>query len=148
MGRTHWRHALLVLAIAAVGSQLASAAQPPGWADKRFPKSDGLVLWLDAAAQNKALQPFGMALLNGSTLNRWLDASGHDRHMQQLAADAQPKLRLGDGFAAVRFDGAADHFAIDDLEQSFDELTVFVVAAPFNNSGSFRGLLSMHATGE
>jgi putative heme-binding domain-containing protein len=148
MHRSHSQLACLALAILAAASPFAFAAQPPGWADKRLPEKEGLALWLDAAAQNRALAPFGMALLNGSAFNRWLDSSGHDRHMSQPAADAQPKLRLSDDFAAVRFDGVADHFALDELKQSFDELTVFIVAAPFNNAGNFRGLLSMHAAGQ
>src|SRR4029077_19409177 len=45
----------------------------------------------------------------------------------------------------VRFDGKDDHLRLTGLNQTLDAFNVFVVAAPHENLGDFRGFLSANA---
>src|SRR5439155_3984131 len=53
-----------------------------------------------------------------------------------------------DGGAAVRFDGVDDCLGATGPHLDLDEFTVFVLAAPRSNAGSFRAFFSASATGK
>jgi putative heme-binding domain-containing protein len=127
----------------------AFTAEP--WADKRLPESarTGLVLWLDAAAQNAARKAAGKPeLAHQAPVDEWYDSSGHGRHLTQSQRDSRPSFQLFDGGASVRFDGKDDFLDLPTFRQSFRELSVFIVAAPFSNMGDFRGLFALNADGK
>jgi len=145
-----WRVAgsFLFLSLLAGARTAAAGDERPAWADSRLPASEGLAVWLDAAAQPAARTERGEpALRSGDALEYWFDSSGHGRHVRQPDAASRPAIRLDRKLAAVRFHGRGAYLSIKDLGLAFDELTIFVVAAPLSNEGSFRGLLSMHADG-
>jgi putative heme-binding domain-containing protein len=109
---------------------------------------DGLVLWLDASAQNAARQQLGEAsLASEEPLPVWHDAAGSNRHLRQSDVALQPRVQIVRDRGLVSFDGTGAHFSLDGLNQRYDKLTVFLVAAPYSNAGSFRGLISLRATG-
>src|SRR5688572_25732095 len=72
------------------------------WAGPALPVNNGLVLWLDASAENNARSSNGVAwVAEGGPLNLWQDASGHGRHLAQLIPNARPRLlRTSDGVTA------------------------------------------------
>ena len=57
-------------------------------------------------------------------------------------------LRLDGGLGAIRFNGRGDNFSLNGLGLTAENLTAFLVVAPFRNEGGFRGIVSMHAKGE
>jgi len=121
-------------------------AQSPPWADKKLPTRDGLILWLDAnaiqAARNSEGQP---ALANGTAMDKWTDASGKGRHFVQATTGDQPHLvQVGDAWC-VRFDGDTDHMRCTTVAGEVNAATVFIVAAPHQNLGDFRGLFATNA---
>jgi len=126
----------------AFGAAIASAADPTveKWADAKLPVSAGLELWLDAsrATGDKPVP------LDGK-LETWADASGKGRHLRQPTADARPLRTPVAGLAVVRFDGVDDHLRAVKLKAEATEFTVFVVAAPRQNPGGFRGVLAFNA---
>ena len=116
-------------------------AGPEPWADPKLPVRDGLEMWLDASRAN------GEKPADGK-LARWLDASGHGRHLKQDVAASQPTLvKLSDA-TVVRFDGQAAHLRAIKQAAELKAFTVFVVAAPKENPGMFRGLLAFNAANQ
>jgi putative heme-binding domain-containing protein len=131
-----------------LGQPAVNAAEPKSWADPALQVRDGLVLWLDATAQSAArLQEGQTALANEDPLAEWLDASGANRHLRQAAAASQPRFVLVRDRGLVSFDGAAANLSLAGLSEQFDQLTVFLVVAPYSNDGNFRGLISLRAAG-
>jgi putative heme-binding domain-containing protein len=132
---SHCRFVLMVLATLPVGMP---AAEP--WADQRLPVTAGLELWFDAATL-----PARGPLAQGAKLEAWPDGSGNERHVVQKEVPARPAaVRVGDRWA-VRFDGKDDHFRITGLDRSLDAVTVFLVAAPHNNPGTFSAFCAANA---
>jgi putative heme-binding domain-containing protein len=136
---------LLALALSSAPSGESRPAEP--WAAPGLPVAEGLELWLDAGRLNAARKSEGIAPLKaGDPVPAWPDASGHRRHVRQEAAAARPRLvRVGDAWV-VRFGGAA-YLRHKGLARSAEGLTVFVVAAPHDNPGDFRGLVAANAIG-
>jgi putative heme-binding domain-containing protein len=133
----------------ALGCGTGPVRAAENWADKRLPVTDGLELWLDAARQNAARRARGEATVaDGQKLDVWYDASGHGRHLAQKDVRSQPAFAAGEGYRAVRFDGETQHLSRAGLGRSYQDLTVFVVAAPFSNAGGFRAVLALSATGQ
>src|SRR5205085_11405129 len=62
-------------------------------------------------------------------------------------ADARPTRLPAGGSAVVRFDGLDDHLRAVKLGAELETFTVFLVAAPRQNSGGFRGALALNAAG-
>jgi putative heme-binding domain-containing protein len=118
------------------------------WADPGLAVPDGLELWLDATRVGAARQSLKQAALrSGDALDIWLDASGHGRHVRQEVSDARPHLvQLGDAWV-VRFDGLDDHLRRTGLNWATEAFTLFVVAAPHDNPGDFRGFFAANAPG-
>ncbi len=130
-----------VLGVVILTTTSLFAAEP--WADPRLKVTDGLQLWLDAtkAAGEQAIPTEG-------PLATWRDASGKRRDLAQEATDKQPRvMKLGEA-AIVRFDGVDDHLRAVKLAAELKSLTVFLVAAPRQNVGAFRGLLAFNKADE
>ncbi|MBA3480308.1 MAG: hypothetical protein H0T51_00700, partial [Pirellulales bacterium] len=137
--------ALLFLVLGAAG---ARGAERPAWADGRLAPTDGLVVWLDASAQAAARKAQGLpALASGEAVEHWFDSSGNGRHLQQVDAAARPTVRVDGKLATFRFNGRNACMSLDGLGLAHEQQTIFIVAAPGSNVGSFRALLSMHAAG-
>src|SRR5262245_46245887 len=124
-----------LLLVAACGFAAGGAAARPvePWADPKLPVTRGLGLWLDAAR----LTAGGKPIRDGDRVDAWQDASGHGLHLSQPDAAARPIFHDADGYRAVRFDGERTFLANDKAGKSFDDLTVFVVTAPFTHTGQF-----------
>jgi putative heme-binding domain-containing protein len=115
------------------------------WADNQLPIRDGVELWLDAARQPAAREARKLPAAS-STLEVWLDGSGRARDVAQSAVAAQPRWQQSAGGALVRFDGKDDWLGATKLGAAFENATVFVVAAPRTNPGTFRGFVSWAET--
>ena len=112
------------------------------WADPKLPVNDGLIVWYDAtrAWGNKFAPADGK-------LAEWLDASGNERHAKQ-AMEASRPVRLPVGQSAIiRFDGIDDHLRSSKLLGEAKSFTLFVVAAPRQNHGGFRGIVAFNKSG-
>lgn len=132
----------LAILVGGLGGFPAFAAPEP-WADPKLPIRDGIELWLDAGRVNGD-KP---APADGKVAT-WLDGSGRGRHVRQNAPPARPKVVAAGGSAAVRFDGEATHLRAIKQRAELKEFTVFVVAAPRVNTGTFRGLVAFNAANE
>ncbi len=109
----------------------------------------GLQLWLDAGRQNAARRELGRQQLHGGDkVEIWYDASGHGRHLTQKDRRAQPIFHDAEGVVAVRFDGEQTHLLLRDLNQTYRDITLFLVVTPFANPGDFRAFLAMNQTGK
>ena len=120
----------------------------PKWADPRLRVDQGLIAWFDASRLGEARRASGLpALRDGDLVAVWPDSSGAKRDLRQERADAQPSFhRLGD-FATLRFDGEKSHLRLKMPGQSAQEMTVFMVVAPFSNREPFAGFLAFSAPG-
>jgi putative heme-binding domain-containing protein len=128
---------LAALTLALILCPTSPAAEP--WADPKLPVRDGLELWLDATTEP--------APADGK-LAAWRDASGKGRHLSQDKPDARPALLKVGGAAVVRFDGIDDHLRATKQAAELKAFAAFVVAAPRQNLGNFRGLLAFNAAGQ
>ncbi|HET6406328.1 MAG TPA: hypothetical protein VFG14_00485, partial [Chthoniobacteraceae bacterium] len=113
-----------------------------------IPVKEGLILSLDAAIQpelrkSNALPP----VVNGQPLDRWVSEIG-DAAAVQAAAPFRPTLRANDAAAFVRFDGKDDYLSVSGPRRLASALTVFVLAAPRGNPGSFSALFSTSEAGK
>ncbi len=144
MSTIHRTRALLAfLALAAPASALQD---PPreSWADPGLPVTRGLALWLDADRLNAARDAHGQPpVSDGDRVDRWYDASGRRRHLDQPRDEARPAYRAG----ALRFDGESSSLERADATLPTGDFTLFVAAAPFSNGGGFRGLVAMNKQG-
>ncbi len=124
-------------------------SQTVSWADKQLRVREGLALWLDAYAIPTANGVSkDRSTSAGVSLAEWKDGSGNSRHFLQDRAEDQPKLvRIGDVWT-VRFDGDTDHMRCISVAGQASALTVFIVAAPHQNLGDFRGLFATNAVGK
>ena len=113
------------------------------WSDTKLSVTNGLQLWLDASRQPLARQAAaGRPLVDGATIDHWLDGSGFNRDLSQIVREAMPQFRVGGGVAWVSFDGRDDFMAASRLSLQWSNATLFLVAAPKSNAGFFRGLLA------
>jgi len=124
-----------------------TTTQTTTWADKNLSAREGLVLWLDAnsiqAERKSKKQP---QLKEGDSLGAWRDASGNERDFVQPQPDNQPRLvQVGNAWS-VRFDGENDHFRCINGSGEVNSATIFIVAAPHENLGEFRGFFATNAT--
>jgi hypothetical protein len=138
---------LAVFLLSATAALLAQ--QPPAiesWADPRLDVRDGLELWLDAQRLPEAAKAKGQAAPKaGDGVAVWWDASGHQRHVRQPAHAAQPRLVQTGGERFLRFDGFDDHLRLTGAQRELSAGTVFLVTAPHDNPGDFRGFLAANA---
>ncbi len=115
------------------------------WADPGLKVTRGLVLWLDAGRLNAARKAHGRAEISDlARVGIWYDGSGNGRHVAQLRPEAQPVYVEG----ALRFDGEKSFLERAGAAARLEDLTLFIVAAPFANVGGFRAFLAVHEQGE
>lgn len=135
---------LMLFALGTFGG--VARAQSPSWADQRLPANDGLLLWLDAASIPDAREAAQLPpVQEGAAFDRWPDASGNGRDFDQPITVDQPTLvRTGDAWS-VRFDGETDFMRCVRVPATTREATLFVVAAPHENPGDYRGLFAASA---
>jgi glucose/arabinose dehydrogenase len=133
---------LLLFALA----QADAVVEP--WSDPALAVTSNLAGWYDARVQDGAARQQGLsATRSGQSVSAWFDGSGHRRHLLQRRGESQPVL-LGDrSLAAIRFDGKDDALEAARLDLRSEALAVFLVAAPRENPGGFRGLLALNRTG-
>ena len=120
---------LLSLFVAAV----ASAGEPP--------VKDGLVLWLDAAAQPAAARAASLPVLAPlQPVDIFVDGGSSARQAVQPVAERRP-IFISDGETAyLKFDGKDDFLAVGGARQLAPAVTVFVLAAPKANAGGFSAM--------
>src|SRR5690606_29060660 len=135
-----WQTAARLLLVAAL---MATATAKAG---DKLTILDGLEVWFDAC-QIAAASP---GATTGSDeeharVKSWPDASGNERHAQQNETAAQPQLIQVRSATVVRFDGVDDHLRVTGNNRTIRAATVFVVAAPQKNAGSFRAFVAANA---
>ncbi|MGV3754537.1 MAG: ThuA domain-containing protein [Verrucomicrobiota bacterium] len=142
-----WRSALLLtLLLGFTGTKAVFALEP--WADDKLPVTNGLELWLDAARQGTARTALKLPGLTANTAaDTWFDGSGLNRHVTQRLNDSRPRFQPLANSASFRFDGKDDFFSAANLNASYTNATVFIVAAPKNNLGTYPGFLAFNKRG-
>lgn len=131
---------LASLLILSVGTARADEHAVEKWSDQRLPVTSGLEYWFDAARTSG-----DQAAPEDAKVALWHDASGHQRHLRQASAEAQPsRLAVGD-VAVVRFDGENDVLRFVQPSTEREQLTLFVTAAPRRNLGGFRAVMALNA---
>lgn len=137
---------LLTLLLAFAQTRPASAIEP--WADDKLPVTNGLELWLDASRQNNARSALKLSALSENTAaDTWFDSSGLGRHVTQRINDSRPRFHAVVNSASFRFDGKDDFLSAANLDASFTNATVFIVASPKNNGGTYPGFLAFNKRG-
>ena len=136
------KHGWMVASLLALlGSQAAAAAEK--WADPKLSVQEGLQVWLDASRASGSESPPA-----DGRVAAWRDASARGRHLAQEAADKRPlAIKVGEA-AIVRFDGLDDHLRAVKQGAELKSLTIFLVAAPRQNAGAFRGFMALNKAGE
>ena len=130
-------------------SRLALLLVATACCSAEVPVKDGLWLHLDAGGQAALRQTSGLSpISNGRPLDRWLNASGGALFATQPWAGGRPVFRAADTEAFVRFDGKDDFLSLASPHRRAGALTVFVLAAPRGNSGSFAGLFATAVAGQ
>src|SRR5688500_14130003 len=147
-----------ILALAGVLCLLTVAATRPclaaePWADSKLPVRDGLELWLDAPRLPAAYEANTSSPPRaGGGVAVWYDASVRKRDAAQDAPGRRPAFRTdlvpGQAVPVVAFDGRDDGLLCQLAGLALRDFTVFVVAAPFSNAGTFRGFLSANERGK
>ncbi|HVU86664.1 MAG TPA: ThuA domain-containing protein [Pirellulales bacterium] len=137
---------VMALMFTGVWSATSGAVEP--WVDPTLKVQDGLVVWLDLSAQNRAREQAGVKpVADGDGIDVLRDGSGRANHLIQDQPAARPKYRAIDKLATASFDGVTTYLAHDRLGSFFDGLTVFLVAAPYSSDGGFPGLLATNGAG-
>lgn len=109
---------------------------------------DGLILHLDAGAQAEAFPRQSLpAPVNGSGMDRCLNAVEGGLHAVQPLAGMRPVYLTDGKDAFLRFDGKNDFLTVSGGRRLAAEVTVLVLAAPRSNAGGFRAMLSMTEAG-
>ncbi|MDP6557708.1 MAG: ThuA domain-containing protein [Pirellulaceae bacterium] len=138
--------AMIVVFLSSVG---LAFGQTPSWADPELRVRQGMLLWLDAQRIGQARSDLDLPTLkDGELLDDWQDASGNHRDCIQRNRENQPKLVQIDDAWVVRFDGQSDHMRCLTVPGEAEALTAFIVAAPHENPGGYRGFLAANAPGQ
>ncbi len=134
--------ALLVMA----GASRLAAIEP--WAHGRLPVSQGIAVWLDAAAENETRQAMHLPMLfDSAAVDIWHDGSGRGRNVEQGVRSFRPRYRVGPGGPFIQFDGGDDFLAASRLGVTLTNATIFLYAAPHSNAGGFRGFVALNEHG-
>lgn len=115
-------------------------------ADDHLQVREGLEFWYDADQIARTVSESEVSRDGGMVrIAAWPDASGKNRHALQSNLDAQPHLiQIGES-QVVRFDGVDDYLRITGIDCAAEAATVFVVAAPHKNAGSYRAFLAANS---
>ncbi|HEX6961579.1 MAG TPA: LamG-like jellyroll fold domain-containing protein, partial [Lacipirellula sp.] len=124
------------------------------WADAALKVREGLEIWLDASVQQAARAAIGAEPLEIDAPTGVAYDAARKYGFTHVAVSKSPTFHTQDDVAYFRFRGIDQHLEADlrsgeegpGLE--FDEISVFVVAAPFHNDGGFQGMLALHTLGE
>jgi putative heme-binding domain-containing protein len=131
----------LFFAFALAAAAATQAAQPP--------VQSGLVLWLDASAQPAARQKASLpGIGNLQPVDIFLDSSTNAWRSIQPAAERRPIFVSRSDATYLQFDGKDDFLSLTGPGGAFEEITVFVLAAPKTNPGNFSGLFATAAWGK
>ncbi len=145
------RTTLALIPLVLLSPTISDGAEPAPekWQHPALKVTAGLQLWLDAGRQNAARRALHRTELHdGDKVDIWFDASGHGGHLLQKDTRAQPTFQDAEGAVALRFDGEDSYMALRDRKQAHRDLTIFLVAVPFANSGAFRAFLAMNQEGK
>src|SRR5580692_2214317 len=117
-----------------------------GFVATGFSPTLALELWLDASRIDAASKTSKEAFVTANgKVAVWPDGSGKGRHLRQAVDVAKPSLvRVGDS-SIVRFDGEDDHLRLTQQKGELRAFTAFIVAAPRQNPGDFRGFFALNA---
>jgi hypothetical protein len=110
---------------------------------------DGLVLWLDAAAQpavrrSASLPPIG----NRQPVDILVDSLNDARQAVQPVAERRPMFLTDGEVAHLQFDGKDDFLAVSNARQLTPAITVFVLAAPKANAGFYPAFFATTEAGK
>lgn len=138
-----WTSRVLISAVVLAALNGTFSTQPAS--STELPQQ-GLVCWLSAEKlASEALGSPQVPLGDGAPVRTWIDAGNGSRTFQQPDATAQPILRrIGENYV-VRFDGEDDHLQFLGRAEPLTAATLFIVAAPHENAGDFRGFWSVGA---
>ncbi len=136
----------VVSANSAVPVKTVAPAKVAAWTDSKLPVTAGLEAWFDASRQDAARKAAGQGEFHdGDSVARLYDGSGKARDLVQTEAPDQPKfVARPNGYRAVRFDGERHHLTLTEIGSQFEQVTIFIVATPFANAGSFRAFLAIN----
>ncbi|MEI6527345.1 MAG: hypothetical protein WCP62_15045, partial [Planctomycetota bacterium] len=100
------------------------------------------LLHLDA--QQLALQ-LGQSTPGEQPVNLWSDSENSLLRFVSGSASQAPVLHVGEGWSSVRFDGVDDALTLQTPLASLSTASIWLVVAPSQNPGDFRGFLSTNA---
>ena len=107
----------------------------------------GLIVEFDAPSQASARQKAALPpLSNGSPVDRLLESTGTGAALQ-ADRTAMPLFRTDGTTAFMEFDGKNDYLLFPGPRRLLPAATVFILAAPQGNAGSFTALLAMAEAG-
>ena len=107
----------------------------------------GLIVEFDAASQAAARQKAALPpLAHGAPVDRWLESSGSAAALQ-MDRRAMPLYRTDGTTAFIDFDGKDDYLLFSGPRRLIPAATVFILAAPQGNPGSFSALLAAAEAG-
>jgi putative heme-binding domain-containing protein len=142
----HWFS--LPLLILEFGSLSYSARAAEPWTDNRLAVTNQLEIWFDASRQSAGRSSLQLpAITAGNAVDYLLDGSGQRRHLSQSAPERRPRFRQEFTGAFLRFDGTNDCLEAALLDSGWTNVTIFLVAAPRSNAGSFRGFFGFSQAG-
>ena len=125
---------------------LVHAAEP--WSDDRLPVQESVEFWFDSSVQNAARRSLQLPPLSvDSGTDFLLDGSGRAHHLSQQQPAARPQFRQESRTAFLSFDGRGNALAGSFFHGNMSNITVFVVAAPRSNRGSFRAFFGLSRSG-
>lgn len=81
-------------------------------------------------------------------IEAWQNLANAQLSAQQAEKSSRPELVFIEDQPVVRFDGEATYLRIESQPTTASQLTLFVVAAPYENPGDFRGIVSTNAIGQ
>ncbi len=111
--------------------------------------TNGLVLHLDAAQQTALRVAARLpALGKRATADRWLASAGYWPAVAQSSRDSRPQMHADGTEAFLRFDGTNDALTATGPRRRAKELTLFILASPRGNPGSFSGIFGAAAAGQ
>lgn len=120
--------------VALLAASNPTSAQVADWADPGLTVRDGMIFWLDAT---KIRKPESRDLVR-----EWRNGADPKRNLIQQDEHSCPRLVTVADTNVLRFDGENDFLRIDGTGLTADNLTIFIVAAPHDNPGEFRGFLA------